>query len=68
MRQAKLGYGIGHAARLVKINRLRAALGHGAEAAAARAQVAEHHEGSSLLVPALAYIGTLSGLADRVEF
>ena len=63
MLQAQRGHGLGDAARLVKIDRLGAALGHGAESAAARAQVAQHHEGRGLVVPALADVGAVGALA-----
>ena len=65
--EAELGDRVGDAARLVVVDGLGAALGHGAEAAAPRAQVAEHHEGSGLLVPALADIGAVGGLADGMQ-
>ena len=65
--EAKLGDCVGHAARLVEVDGFGLALGHGAEAAAARAEVAEHHEGGGLLVPALADVGALGALADGVE-
>ena len=57
----------GHATRLVVINGLGPALGHGAEAAAPGAQVTQHHEGRGLLVPALADVGALRALADGVQ-
>ena len=46
---------------------LGAALGHGAESAAAGAQVAQHHEGRGLVVPALADVGAMGALADRMQ-
>jgi hypothetical protein len=67
MLQAKLCDGISHALGLLVVDRLRLALGHGAEAAAPRAEVAEHHEGSGLVVPALADVGAVGGLADSVQ-
>jgi len=65
--EAKLGDGIGDARGLCVVDGFGLALGHGAEAAAARAEVAEHHEGGGLLVPALADVGAVGGLADGVE-
>ena len=65
--EAELGDGVGDAARLVEVDGLGLALGDGAEAAAAGAEVAEHHEGGGLLVPALADVGALGALADGVE-
>ncbi len=67
MVQAELGDGVRHAARLIEIDGLGLALGHSAEAAAARAQIAEHHEGCGLLVPALADVRAVRALADGVE-
>ena len=65
--QAERGDGFGDAARLVEVDGLGAALGDGAKAAAARAQVAEHHEGGRLVVPALADVGALGALAHGVQ-
>jgi len=65
--EAKLGDGIGDASGLFVVNRFGLALGDRTEAAAARANVAEHHEGRGLLVPALADVGAVGGLADGVE-
>ena len=65
--QAERGHGFRNAAGLVQVNGLGAALGHGAEAAAARAQVAEHHEGGGFVVPALADVGAVGALADGVQ-
>ena len=48
--ESELGDGFGNAARLVKINRIGAAFGDGAESAAAGAEVAEHHEGGGAAV------------------
>ncbi len=65
--EAKLGDGVGDPAGLVEVDGLGAAFGDGAEAAAAGAEVAEHHEGGGFLVPALADVGALGALADGVE-
>ena len=65
--QAERGHGFGDAARLVEVDGLGTALGHGAESAAARAQVAEHHEGRGFVVPALADVGAVGALADGVQ-
>ncbi len=67
MRQPKLRHRIRDAARLVEVDRLRPALGHRAKAAAPRAQVAEHHERGGLLVPALANVGAVRGLAHGMQ-
>jgi hypothetical protein len=61
------GHCLGDAARLVEVDRLGAALGHGAESAAARAQVAEHHEGRGFVVPALADVGAVRAFAHGVQ-
>ena len=65
--QAERGHCLGDPARLVEVDGLGAALGHGAEAAAAGAEVAEHHEGGGFVVPALADVGAVGALADGVE-
>ncbi len=65
--EAKLGDGVGDARGLVVVDGLGLAFGDGAEAAAAGAEVAEHHEGGGLVVPALADVGAVGGLADSVE-
>ncbi len=59
--------GFSYAARLIKIERLRTALGDGAETAAAGADVAEQHEGGGLVVPAFADVRALGGFANRVQ-
>ena len=59
--------GFGDAAGLVEVDGLGAAFGDGAESAAAGAEVAEHHEGGGVVVPALADVGALRGFADGVE-
>jgi len=61
------GYGFGDPPGLVEVNGLGAAFGNGAEAAAAGAEVAEHHEGGGFVVPALADVGALGAFADGVE-
>ena len=65
--EAESGDGFGDAAGLVEVDGLGAALGDGAESAAAGAEVAEHHEGGGFVVPALADVGALGGFADGVE-
>ena len=65
--EAEGGDGFGHAAGLVEVDGLRAALGDGAESAAAGAEVAEHHEGGGFVMPALADVGALRALAHSVE-
>ena len=65
--EAELGNGIGDAAGLFVVDGLGLAFGDRAEAAAAGAEVAEHHEGSGLVVPALTDVGAVGGLADGVE-
>ena len=65
--EAELRDGVGDAAGLRMVDGFGLALGHGAEAAAARAEVAEHHEGGRLLIPALADVGAVGALADGVE-
>ena len=65
--QAQCGDSLGDAARLVEVDGLGAALGDGAKAAAAGAQVAEHHEGGGFVVPALADVGAVGALADGVQ-
>src|SRR6185437_15424262 len=65
--QAEGGDGLRDAARLVEVDRLRPALGHSAESATARAQVAQHHEGGGLVVPAFPDVGAVRALADRVQ-
>ena len=58
---------VSDSSRLVTIDRFWTAFGDGAEAAAARTEIAEHHEGRCLLVPALADVGALRALADGVQ-
>jgi hypothetical protein len=65
--QAQRSHGLGHAAWLVEVNRLGTAFGHRAEAAAARTQVAQHHEGCGFVVPALADVGAVRALADGIQ-
>ena len=54
--------GLAHVDRAARVAR-----GHGAEAAAARADVAEEHHGRRALAPALADVRAARLLADRVE-
>src|SRR5205823_2179540 len=65
--ESKLSDCVGHPARLVEVDRLGLAFGHGTEPAASGAQVAEHHEGGSLLIPALTDVGALRALVDGVQ-
>ena len=65
--QAQSGYGFGHPARLVPINGLRPAFGHGAKSATPRAQVAQQHEGGGAMVPAFPDVGTLRRFANRMQ-
>ena len=65
--QAKSSDGFGHAARLVPLNGAGLAFGHSAKTAAPGADIAQQHEGGGAMVPALADIGTLRRLANRVQ-
>ena len=65
--EAEGGDGFRHAAGFVKIDGVGTALGHGAEAAAPGAEVAEHHERRGLVVPAFADVGAVGALADGVQ-
>ena len=65
--ESELSHSLRHAARLVEVNGLRPAFGHRAEPAAARAQVTQHHERRSLVVPALANIRAVRAFAHGVE-
>ena len=47
------------AAWLILINCFGTALGHGAKSAAPRAEIAQHHEGRRLVVPAFADVGAV---------
>jgi len=67
MLQAERSDSLSHAAGLVKVDGLGAAFGHGAEAASACAEIAQHHEGGSLVMPAFADVGALGALADGVQ-
>src|ERR1035441_6379281 len=67
MTQAKRSDGFGDAPRFVPVNRLGASLGHRAKPAAPRADIAQQHEGGSVMVPAFSDIGTLRRLADRMQ-
>ena len=62
-----IGDGFGDAPRLVVIDRQRAAFLHGAETAAARADVAEDHERGGAPVPAFAHVRAGGALADRMQ-
>ena len=64
----QLGDGPRHVLGLAPVDRAaRVARGHGAEAAAAGADVAEEHQRGGPLGPALADVGAARLLADRVE-
>ena len=65
--EAKCSNSLRHAPRLVQVNRLRPALGHGTESAATGTEVAEHHKGGSAVVPALANIRALRALTDCMQ-
>ena len=65
--QTQFRYSLGDTARLVEVDRLGPALGHGAESAAARAEIAQHHECCGLVVPALADVGALRAFADGMQ-
>src|SRR5262249_48338791 len=56
-----------YATRLVPVQRLRLSLGHGTKAAPPGTQIAQQHEGGGFVVPALADVGTLRGLAHRMQ-
>jgi hypothetical protein len=65
--EAEGGGGFGDAAGLVVIDREGRAFLHGAEAAAAGADVAQNHESGGAAAPALADVGAGGALADGVE-
>ena len=65
--EAERGDGFGDTARLVEVDGVGASFGHGAESAAAGAEIAQHHEGGGPVTPALADVGAVSGLADGVQ-
>ncbi len=67
MLQAQRRYSLSHPSRLIPVDRLGAALGHGAESAAAGADIAQQHEGRSLVIPALADVRALCRFANRVQ-
>ena len=67
MLQSKRGDGFGDATRLIPIDRLGTAFGHGAESAAASADIAQQHEGRGLVIPALADVRALRRFADGVQ-
>ena len=52
---------------LVEVDRLGPALGYGAESAASRAKIAQHHKGRRLVVPALADIGAMGAFAHGMQ-
>jgi len=65
--KAEGGDGLRDAARLVEVNGIGAAFGHGAESTAARAEIAEHHECGGFVMPALADVGAVGAFADGVK-
>ena len=65
--QAQADHGLGHAARLVGIRRLRPALGHAAKTAGPRTGVAQDHERGRLLGVAFHAIGTFRMIADGLQ-
>ena len=65
MGQAHLGHRIGHAVRLVRIQRVGQSGAHVAEGAGAGAGVAHDHERRVLLLPALADVRAARLLAHR---
>src|SRR5581483_1872975 len=67
MLEAKPGNGLCDAARLIPINRPGLAFGYGAKTAAPGADVAQQHECRGAVIPALANVRTLGGLAHRVQ-
>ena len=67
MRQAQFGRRIGHAGRLIRIERDRKPGLDVAERASARAGIPHDHEGCVSLVPALADVGTAGLLAHGVQ-
>src|SRR5208283_1657263 len=67
MLQAKRGYSLSHPARFIPVDGFGPALGHGAEAAAAGADIAQQHERRRLVIPALPDVRALCRLANRVQ-
>lgn len=67
MAQAQPRDSLCHAGGFGVVNRQRRAFGHSAESAAARAQVAQHHEGCGAVVPALADVGAIGAFADGMQ-
>src|SRR5262249_22079750 len=65
--ELKLLDGLGDAASLIEIDRLRTSLGHSAEAAATGAEIPQQHERRGVMVPALADVGAVRGFANRVQ-
>ena len=57
---------LGHTGGLFIIDRLRLSLGYSTETAAPGADVAQQHESGRLVIPAFAYIRTLSGFTHGV--
>ncbi len=67
MTQAHLLHGVGDAQRLRAVDQVRHPRLHVAEPAAARADVAEDHEGGGAALPAFADVRAVGLLADGVE-
>ena len=65
--QSQRGYRFGDAAWFVPVDGLGPALGHSAEAATPRADIAEKHEGCGFVVPAFANVRALRRLAYGVQ-
>src|SRR2546422_2339577 len=56
-----------HVVRLLRVDEPRATRGDGAEAAAARADVSQDHEGGRAIAPAFVDVGAAGFLADGVQ-
>jgi hypothetical protein len=67
MAQVHLGDGVADTHWLIQIERGRAAGGDVAEPAAAGADIAQDHQRGGASCPALAHVGALGALADRME-
>src|SRR5258706_1628490 len=65
--QAERGYSFSHAARFVPVDKLWTAFRHGAESAAAGAEVDHGHERGRLIISAFADISTPRRLPKRVQ-
>jgi hypothetical protein len=67
MFQAESNNGLSHAAWLIPVDRLGAALRHGAESTPAGADIAQQHKRCGFVIPALANVRTLGRLAYGVQ-